>query len=591
MEKEKSPGQIFAQLGEFIRGLSAGQQAMLLVGALAVGATLYGFVHLIGEPKYSVLYSGLKPQDAQSLASRLTAKNIDNKLSSDGASLMVPEDKLDAARLETAAQGLPRNARMGFELFDTPNWAGSDFTEKVNYQRALEGELERTLQTLSEVEAVRVHLVLPHESLFTDQDREAKAAVIVKTRGGALSAEAQAAIPQLVASAVERLRPEGVTVVDADSDASLVHPRGMLGTSGGPASELDLELARAIVHTLEPVVGADHVRASVHVEYDPSSSERTEETYDPKAVATLSSQRADETAGGTAGGGIPGTASNVPGAQPGGAKDPKAVGSKAGDSSVAAGIEGDHQTSHSESATFAVSRTTNHTLQPAGRVKRLTAAVLVDDAMDFSVARGAGGNAPGSKPTDSKQKGAKATDAKPADTTAAGAATGTRRKRTPEEMKELEQLARAAIGVDASRGDLLAVENISFRQDPVETPPPPDQINKIRSLLHDWADVLRYVGVTLLFLLVYLLVLRPVKKQALAAFRQLGKKSTALSTASVGNETAVSAPGRGLVEEPSGPPLSDDMMRARQLKQQMAERIKAEPAAAGRLLQNWMKEG
>ena len=214
MEKEKSPGQIFAQLGEFVRGLSAGQQAMLLVGTLAVAATLYGFVRLIAEPKYATLYSGLRAQDAQTLASRLTAKSIDNKLSSDGASLMVPEDKVDAARLETASQGLPRNARMGFELFDTPNWAGSDFTEKVNYQRALEGELERTLQTLSEVEAVRVHLVLPHESLFTDQDREAKAAVIVKTRGGALSAEAQAAIPQLVASAVEKLRPEGVTVVE-----------------------------------------------------------------------------------------------------------------------------------------------------------------------------------------------------------------------------------------------------------------------------------------------------------------------------------------------------------------------------------------
>ena len=116
------------------------------------------------------LYSGLRPADAQSLASRLAAKNIPYEISPDGASVLVPSDKLDAARLETAAQGLPRNARLGFELFDTPNWAGSDFSEKVNYQRALEGELERTLQTLSEVDAVRVHLVLPRESLFTDRN-------------------------------------------------------------------------------------------------------------------------------------------------------------------------------------------------------------------------------------------------------------------------------------------------------------------------------------------------------------------------------------------------------------------------------------
>ena len=580
MEKEKSPGQIFAQLGEFVRGLSAGQQAMLLVGALAVAATLYGFVRMIAEPKYATLYSGLKTQDALSLASRLTAKSIDNKISSDGSSLMVPEDKLDAARLETASQGLPRNARMGFELFDTPNWAGSDFTEKVNYQRALEGELERTLQTLSEVEAVRVHLVLPHESLFTDQDHEAKAAVIVKTRGGALSAEAQAAIPQLVASAVDRLRPEGVTVVDADSDASLVHPRGMLG-GGGPASELDQQLAQAIVHTLEPVVGADHVRASVHVEYDPSSSERTEELYDPKAVAATSSQRADETAGGTAGGGIPGTASNVPGSQPGGAKasGPKAPAAKAGDGSVPTGFEGDHQTSHSESATFAVSRTTSHTLQPAGRLKRLTAAVLVDDAVDLR-----SGSSPEGKAPDGK-----ASDGKPS-----GAATGTRRKRTADEMKELEQLARAAIGADTSRGDLLAVENISFRQNPAETPMPPAKLDKIRALLRDWSEALRYVGVTFLFLLVYLLILRPVKRQALDAFRQLGKPSTAGLTALNPSEALSSSTSRSLDADGNPTPAlagSEDMLHAKQLKQQMTDKIKAEPAAAGRLVQTWMKEG
>ena len=124
------------------------------------------------------LYSGLRPEEAQALGARLAAKNIPHQISPDGGSLLVPEDKLDASRLETAAAGLPRSARMGFELFDTPNWAGSDFTEKVNYQRALEGELERTLATLSEVEAVRVHLVMPQESLFTEQEHEAKAAVI-----------------------------------------------------------------------------------------------------------------------------------------------------------------------------------------------------------------------------------------------------------------------------------------------------------------------------------------------------------------------------------------------------------------------------
>jgi flagellar M-ring protein FliF len=177
--------QSLQQIQDFLRGLSLQQKALLAGGAAAVGLTLWLFVVLL-DHKNVVLYSGLKPQDAQAMGSRLAAKNIPYEISADGASVLVPSDKLDAARLETAAQGLPRNARLGFELFDTPNWAGSDFSEKVNYQRALEGELERTLQTLNEVEAVRVHLVLPRESLFSEQQHDAKAAVILKTRSGHL---------------------------------------------------------------------------------------------------------------------------------------------------------------------------------------------------------------------------------------------------------------------------------------------------------------------------------------------------------------------------------------------------------------------
>ena len=130
---------------QFFRGLSLQQRLLVGGGAALVAATLWVFVILLGQPKYVTLYSGLRPEEAQALGGRLAAKNIPHQISPDGGSVLVPEDKLDASRLETAAAGLPRSARMGFELFDTPNWAGSDFTEKVNYQRALEGELERTL--------------------------------------------------------------------------------------------------------------------------------------------------------------------------------------------------------------------------------------------------------------------------------------------------------------------------------------------------------------------------------------------------------------------------------------------------------------
>jgi len=298
------------QIREFLRGLSLPQKALLAGGVACVGLILWLFVFLFNGGKNAVLYSGLKPQDAQSMGARLAAKNIPYEISPDGGSLLVPSEKLDAARLETAAQGLPRNARLGFELFDAPNWAGSDFSEKVNYQRALEGELERTLQTLGEVEAVRVHLVLPRESLFTEQEHDSKAAVIVKTKGGALSREAQQAIPQLVASAVDGLRPENVTVVDADTATPFLARRG---PSGRVSYDSDQELAAAAVHAIEPVVGAEHVRASVHVDYDLSTSEDTSEIYDPKSAVTLAQQHSEELAGGANPAGVPGVASNVPG--------------------------------------------------------------------------------------------------------------------------------------------------------------------------------------------------------------------------------------------------------------------------------------
>jgi flagellar M-ring protein FliF len=535
------------RLGEFFKGLSFAQQAMMAGGALLVGATLWVFVALLGQPKYVTLYSGLRPEEAQALGGKLAAKNIAHQISPDGGSLLVPDDKLDAARLETAAAGLPRSARMGFELFDTPNWAGSDFTEKVNYQRALEGELERTLATLSEVEAVRVHLVLPQESLFTEQEHAAKAAVILKTRSGRLSEQAQLAIPQLVASAVDRLRPENVTVVDADSNMPLVHGRS---GAGGAAFAPDEELAKTLVHTLEPVVGADHVRASVHVEYDIGTSEDTQEIYDPKTPTALTQEHSEESSVGEAPAGVPGTASNVPAPT---APVPGATTAPAG-TAAAAAASAEHSSSKSDSTTYAISKSLHRSVEPAGRVRRIAAAVLVDDAVEV--------------------------------TEQAGKRVSTRRKRTADEMKEIEQLARAAIGVDAQRGDVLAVENLSFQELPLEVPAPPTKSEHWRKLIEPWLWILRYVALAALFAVVYWLILRPVKKQALAAFRELPAKAAQQSLAPGG--AVINGSGAVGAESAAG---TTDSQRTAQLKKMLTEKVKAEPAAASRLVESWVREG
>lgn len=523
---------VVKQVREFVLGLTPKQRALAIGGAVLVAATLWIFVRVLGTPEMKTLYSGLKPNDVQGIAGKLAAKNIAYEISPDGGSIQVPADQLDRSRLETASQGLPRNARMGFEIFDTPNWLGTDFTDKVNYQRALEGELERTIQTLSEVEAVRVHLVMPAESLFSDREREAKAAVIVKTNGN-LSPEKQFAIAQLVASAVDKLRPENVTVMDADTDHPLRHSDP--NAEGG--GELSEQLSQQLVATLEPVVGPGHVRATVRVEYDSSSFEDTQETYDPKSAVAVSLQKTQESAGSSTYSGIPGTASNTP------TGGKSTVTAKAGN--------GDNQLATSEAGTYVVNKSVRHTVQPAGRMRRLTAAIIVDDAVTV---------------VEGKTE---------------------RRKRTPEEIKNLEQLAGAAIGVDPTRGDVLAVENLSFEEPASEKVSVPTKLDRVRIVASQWSGAIRYAAVALLFLVVYLVMLRPVKKQLVVAFRELPGR-----VASKGGVSGSPELGQGgkLLEADGSAEIGSEGQKVFGLKKQLAEKVKAEPAGATKLVQSWIRE-
>ena len=236
-----------------------------------------------------------------------------------------PSDKLDASRMEIASDGMPHSGRLGFELFDKMNWGQTEFDEKVNYQRALEGELERSIQTLKDVDTVRVHLVMPVQSVFIDREREAKATVVLKLRSGKLPEDTQLGIARLVSGAVDNLSAENVTVIDADTNRPLGMPKRDPVSGDG---SLGQELSARLVQTLEPVVGPDHIRASVTVEYDPSSSEENEESYDPDSQVAVSSQHSEEQVEGAMMGGVPGTSSNVPSAT---ATPPKAVVNPGGD--------------------------------------------------------------------------------------------------------------------------------------------------------------------------------------------------------------------------------------------------------------------
>ncbi len=529
MSESKSFGQVITQLRDFASSLTSRQRMLLGGGAVLVAVVLFTFVHLLAKPEMTALYSNMEPVDAQALGQRLTVKNISYQLSPDGKSVLVPVDKLDAARLEIASQGVPGSGRLGFELFDKTNWATSDFDDKVNYQRALEGELERTIQAMSGVEAARVHLAIPPDSIYSGQDRPAKAGVILKLKDHHLSAAMRTAVQRLVSSAVDKLDPQSVTVVDAEAGGS----SGADAQSASEERSSEENLADRLVHTLEAVVGGDHVRVTVHAEFDPSTVEEQQESYDPEKTVALTMQRTEEINGAPQPGGAAGTASNVPG----GGVPAKATSSE------------NLAQSKSENGTYAVNKLVRHSMQPAGRLKRLAVAVLVDDIYT-----------PGNK-------------------------SNPRQRRSPEELKSIEEIAKASVGFDSARGDILTVQNISFQSAPVDVPAPPTRLEKVRTTLMDWSSYVRIATLLLLFGVTYLLILRPVKKQLIRSLNAVQPKNNARLGAESGETAAL----------PEGDEISDRVPGARpelaRLKDDIATRVKHEPVSASRLVQSWIRNG
>src|SRR5271154_4068536 len=299
---------IAASMRERLMAMPAGKRTWLIAAGVFLAAVCAGMVWFAGRPDWRVLFSGLNGKDVQQGSQELAAAGIPDQLSGDGGGVEVPGDLLDKARMEVAAKGMPQTGRLGFELFDKPNWVGSEFDERVNYQRALEGELEHTIGTLGVVKSARVHLVLPQPSLFAAEEKVAKASVVLKLKRASIDPEQADAIRSLVAGSVENLNVDQVTLVDADGRVNFKQ-------RSSNAAEADAEEAMEakLVAMLEPLAGRDNVRATVNMTYDEGSEQRTDEVYDPTEVATLSMQKSEQTSAQRGQpSGVPGTASNSP---------------------------------------------------------------------------------------------------------------------------------------------------------------------------------------------------------------------------------------------------------------------------------------
>jgi len=396
------------------------QKISILLAALGVIVALVTFSNWNRERDFRPLYTGLSPEDAAAVMAKVREGGSEFRLSDNGSSISVPSAKVAEMRLQLAAAGVPKSGRIGFELFDKSNFGTSDFAEQVNYHRALEGELERSVMSLTEVEQARVHLTFPKDSVFLETRQPAKASVLVKLRAGSqLSAQNVAAICQLTASAVEGLGPEAVSVVDMRGNL-LNRARKTSASDDGDSSDAALDYKRQVERdvlakinsTLEPLLGADRFRATVSADCDLTSGDQSDETFDPTKSVMLSSQKTEDVSGGTSSTGVPGTASNLP----------KPTSRPAGGSN---GV-----TRRTETITYQSSHSVRHVRLPQGTVKKMSVSLLIDQDVRWE-------------------------------------GTGPKAKRiveppSAEKLKTIHDLVAGVIGFSADRGDQLVVECLPF---------------------------------------------------------------------------------------------------------------------------------
>jgi flagellar M-ring protein FliF len=556
---------IASAMRERLRAMPAGKRTWLIASAAFLAAMCAGMIWFAGRPDWRVLFSGLDGKDVQQVSQELAAAGIPYETTVDGAGVQVPAEMLDKARMEVAAKGMPQTGRLGFELFDKPNWVGSEFDERVNYQRALEGELEHTIGTLGVVKSARVHLVLPQASLFAAEEKVAKASVVLKLKRASVDPEQADAIRSLVAGSVENLSVDQVTLVDADGRVNFKQ-------RSSNAAEADAEQAMEakLVAMLEPLAGHDNVRATVNVSYDEGSEERTDEVYDPSQVATLTMQKSEQTSAlrGQASG-VPGTASNSPAGSPEGA----VAGSQA---AAAPGTPpllqkqtlpvypqqnaGQGQSLHEENATYGITKHLVHTEQGPGRVRRVSAAVVVNDR---SVTEGSG------KLEHVVWK-----------------------PRSAEEMHRLEELAQAAVGFDARRGDQVVMQNVSFSTNAPEVKPPvmDKLMEEMRGLLHTQPGLMRTAVIGICGVLLVLFVLRPVASQVTATLREPALLAAGSGAAGAFEEREeVTATQNGPAEEAFLPRAKSKTHQLQQgIFEHVSEHIRREPAQSTRLLEAWI---
>lgn len=431
-----APRQGLFALFQGFNQLPNSQKLGMMLGLAAVIALVSGLWMWSQTPDYRVLYSNLSDRDGGTIIASLQTMNVPYKMAEGGGAILVPANQVYDVRLRLASQGLPRGGTVGFELMETQKLGTSQFLEQVNYQRALEGELARSIQSLSAVQGARVHLAIPRPSVFVREQQKPSASILLNLYPGrVLDASQVNGIVHMVSSSVPELAVKNVTVVDQAGNLLSQSTEGIAQTGLDPGQldylrQVEQGYVKRIENILAPLAGPDNVRAQVTADLDFSQTEQTAETYKPNpapADAAIRSQQSTETigGGGQAASGVPGALSNQP---PGAATAPLAAPGRTPTTTAATTATTVPANSHKESTTnYEVDKSISHVRQPVGAIKRLSVGVVLNYR----------------KTTDK-----------------AGKVSYTPLSQA--EMTQISNLVKEAMGFSQTRGDTLNVVNAAF---------------------------------------------------------------------------------------------------------------------------------
>ena len=561
------------QLRKIFASLTLRQKLTIAVVAVLALVGLSYTMRWRKEQDFKTLYTGLAPEDSAAVVQKIKESGTEYRLSDAGDMISVPSSRLADLRIELAGAGLPKTGRIGFEIFDKSNLGATEFVEHVNYRRALEGELERSVSAMAEVEQARVHVTFPKESVFREWREPAKASVVVKLNpGNRLSPRNVTALTHLLSSAVEGLMPDSVSVLDMQGNL-LSNPKP--STPDEAANEAALDYRQKIEHdllqkigtTLDPLLGHEKYRASVSVDCDPTSGEQSEESLDPDRSVMVSSQKTEEASGSAAApGGIPGTASNLqkPAPRPAG--------------------PGNSTTHRTENITYQTSRTVRTTKIPQGAVKKISIALLLDQGVRWE---GSG-------------KSAQRTLVPP----------------TPEAIKSIQDVVTAAVGFTPNR-DQITVESLPFEETLNRAPPEAPQpvaAHPAPTVAFDWRKQMPIImgaaaGAVVVIALGIFAILRS-RKRAKAKARaeaELANKALpsggkpsgtpAITSTSVEAQLEARMAERAAEQEKADlaalaaikvPPVKTK--KAEVLARQLKENAKKDPSSSAHILQAWIHE-